>query len=64
MICTKESCGGGLRVTHTYTLDRWKFQRATCLRCGRVHRLTTTAAPVKARGEGAKAHAARAMEKQ
>lgn len=61
MICSKKDCGGELRVTHTYTVIAAKFQRAACERCGLVHRLTTTAQPAEARGEGAKAHANRRL---
>jgi len=62
MMCSDHSCRGSLRVTHTYTVGQEKFQRATCSECGTVYRLSTTATPVTARGEGAKAHAARARK--
>lgn len=59
MICQIERCRGNLRITHTYPGKRLKFQRAMCTRCGTVYCLTTQASPAQARGEGAKAHAAR-----
>lgn len=57
MMC---ACGGKIRVTHTYPVGLEKFQRARCPECGTVYRLSTKATPVTVRGEGAKAHAARA----
>ncbi len=62
MNCTKPSCTGRLRVTHTYTEKSSKYQRAVCDRCGRVHTLSTVAAVVAARGDGAKARARRAAK--
>jgi hypothetical protein len=62
--CSKDECDGKLMVSHTYTVGAQKFQRATCSRCGGVHRLDIQATLVTARGEGAKAHAARAHEDQ
>lgn len=60
MDCTKMNCPGKLRVTHTYTVRSSKYQRAECEACGRVHTLQTVALAVGARGDGAKAKAARA----
>lgn len=62
MICAEQGCDGHLRVTHTYSVEQQKFQRAVCQRCGTIHCLTTVASPVLARGEGAKANAARAKK--
>jgi hypothetical protein len=62
MKCSVTQCCGSLRVSHTYTVGNRKFQRATCTECGGVHRLNIEATIVSARGEGAKAYAARAKE--
>jgi hypothetical protein len=59
MKCSEPECSGNLRVSHTYTVVSRKFQRATCTECGSVYRLDIEATLVTARGEGAKAHAAR-----
>ena len=62
MNCTKEGCQGRLRITHTYTAETSKYQRAVCDKCRRVHNLHTIAQPVTGRGEGAKASAGRAKK--
>ena len=62
MMCADPDCNGPLRVTHTYTVRQEKFQRAVCVECGSIHRISSTATPVRARGEGAKAHATRARQ--
>lgn len=62
MMCADPKCNGALRVTHTYTVRQEKFQRAVCIECGSIHRISSTAIPVHARGEGAKAHATRARQ--
>lgn len=59
MMCAKQDCDGKLRVTHTYPHQLTKFQRAVCAECGGIHRIASEATLVTARGEGAKAHAAR-----
>lgn len=59
MKCSHKGCSGTLRVTHTYTGLDSKFQRANCPDCGSVYCCETTVTLVTARGEGAKAHAAR-----
>lgn len=63
-MCAHPDCDGQLRVTHTYTRGSEKFQRAVCSDCGRIHRVASLATLVTARGEGAKAHAARAERAQ
>lgn len=60
MNCAQVNCRGTLRVTHTYTEASGKWQRAVCSDCGTVHRLDIEATVVTGRGDGAKAHAARA----
>lgn len=62
MRCAISTCEGTLRVSHTYTVESEKFQRAICSKCGTIHALSTQAAPVTARGEGAKAQASRAKK--
>ena len=62
MNCAVPNCGGTLRISHTYTVGIRKFQRATCSECGSVYRVDIEATLVTARGEGAKAYAARANE--
>ena len=60
MMCSH--CEGDLKVTHTYTVKDVRYARAVCDDCGKVHRLDTFVSPVDARGQGAKAHAARAKK--
>ena len=62
MKCAVPSCDGSLRVSHTFAVESMKFQRAVCSACGTVHALETQATVVTARGDGAKALAARARE--
>lgn len=62
MKCAVPTCEGTLRVSHTFTIESEKFQRAVCSKCGTVHALETQATVVTARGDGAKARAARARE--
>lgn len=62
MICAETGCGGRLKVTHTYTMYQWKFQRASCVNCGETYCVTSEASRVERRGDGAKAKAT-AMEK-
>ena len=62
MKCTISTCRGKLGVSHTYTVDSEKFQRAICQKCGLVHALSTTAVPATTRGQGAKAKAAHAKK--
>ena len=59
-MCSEANCGGKLRVTHTYPPYKGqKFQRAVCERCNGIFCVASQATLVRARGEGAKAHAAR-----
>jgi len=62
MKCAVPTCDGTLRVSHTFPVESMKFQRAVCTKCGTVHALETQATVVTARGDGAKALAARARE--
>lgn len=60
MKCVRDGCRGELRVTHTYTVEHQRFQRARCQGCGAVHALTAEARLASAQGRGAKALAAAA----
>jgi len=62
MNCAVPSCEGELRISHTYPVASEKFQRAICQECGTIHALATQATIVTARGDGAKAQAARARQ--
>lgn len=57
-------CGGTIGVTHTYSVDQKKFQRAYCLKCKLVYCLETLMRPVAARGDGARARAERAEKEK
>jgi hypothetical protein len=58
-----KSCGGTIRVTHTYGLKDQKFQRGYCDKCRLVFCLETLLTPVVSKGDGARARAQRAQEK-
>lgn len=57
MKCTE--CKGRLTVSHTYSVKNARFQRAVCVECGMIHKVTSKVTPVKYRGDGAKASARR-----
>lgn len=61
MKCSQKACDGQLDVTHTYTVETVKYQRAVCVRCGTVYRLDTVAVLARP-GAGARAMANRAKK--
>ncbi len=56
MQCVHPLCRGTLAVTHTYTVESRKYQRAVCSACLRVHSIACYAT-IATRGTGAKAQA-------